>query len=70
VGLSLRSIISWVLTCPYSIDKAREFGWYGHCDTIASMHQVFENFAAMKMLPPIPATLNGSKTRVNSNGPH
>ncbi|QKX64676.1 uncharacterized protein TRUGW13939_11852 [Talaromyces rugulosus] len=37
-----------------SIDKAREYGWYGYCDTVASMRQVFEEFADMKMTPPLP----------------
>lgn len=54
-GLRLRLIyFTDYLTYRYSIDKARGYGWYGYCDTVASMRQVFEDYADMKMTPPLP----------------
>lgn len=36
-----------------STDKSRKFGWFGHVDSIESMHEVFEKLAQMKMIPPM-----------------
>ena len=36
------------------MNKARTYGWFGHCDSIESMKMVFSNMAEMKMLPPNP----------------
>ncbi|KAK3716889.1 hypothetical protein LTR37_006239 [Vermiconidia calcicola] len=35
------------------MDKARKFGWHGHVDTHESMREVFDNFVAFKMIPPM-----------------
>ncbi len=36
-----------------SVTKARKLGWNGYVDPILSHREVIEEFAAMKMIPPL-----------------
>jgi hypothetical protein len=36
------------------MDKAHKFGWHGSCDSFESIKQVLDEFADLKMLPPLP----------------
>ncbi|KAI1846416.1 hypothetical protein JX265_011905 [Neoarthrinium moseri] len=37
-----------------SMDKSRKLGWHGFVDTSESLLSVFDNFARIKMIPPVP----------------
>jgi len=36
------------------MDKARKLGWHGFVDSNESLLEVFDDFAKIKMLPPVP----------------
>lgn len=36
------------------MDKARKMGWHGFTDTNESLLDVFDDFAKIKMIPPVP----------------
>ncbi|KAJ9650312.1 hypothetical protein H2198_010378 [Neophaeococcomyces mojaviensis] len=38
----------------FSMDKARKMGWHGFTDTNESLLDVFDDFAKIKMIPPVP----------------
>lgn len=37
-----------------SADKARKLGWHGYVDSAESLLEVFDDFARIKMIPPVP----------------
>ena len=43
----------------HSMDKARKYGWFGHCDSIEAIDMVFSKFGDMKMIPPHPKFKTG-----------
>ncbi|KAF2812564.1 NAD dependent epimerase/dehydratase family protein-like protein [Mytilinidion resinicola] len=38
----------------YSMDKSRKLGWFGTVDTTESIRKVLDEFAELKMIPPVP----------------
>lgn len=36
------------------MDKSRKLGWHGFVDSSEAMLNVFQDFAKLKMVPPIP----------------
>ena len=36
------------------MDKSRKLGWHGMVDTSESFLEVFDDFAKLKMIPPVP----------------
>jgi len=37
-----------------SMDKSRKLGWFGTVDTTESIRKVLDEFAELKMIPPVP----------------
>ena len=44
-----------------SADKSRKLGWHGFVDSCEALLEVFDEFAHLKMVPPVP------KVTVNFN---
>lgn len=38
----------------FSMDKSRKLGWHGFVDSSEAMLEVFNDFAKLKMIPPVP----------------
>jgi hypothetical protein len=38
----------------HSMDKSRKLGWHGFVDSTESLLAVFQDLAAIKMIPPVP----------------
>ena len=38
----------------FSMDKSRKLGWHGFVDSNESFLEVFDDFAKLKMIPPVP----------------
>jgi len=39
----------------FSMDKSRKLGWFGTVDTTESIREVLDEFAELKMIPPVPS---------------
>lgn len=44
---------AWALSLQLSMNKARNFGWTGHVDTLMSLHMAYDELNKIGMLPPM-----------------
>ena len=44
---------AWALSLCLSMNKAMNFGWTGHCDTLESLHLAYSELNKIGMLPPM-----------------
>lgn len=55
VSFPLSSLVA-LADAVFSMDKSRKLGWHGFVDSSEAMLDVFQDFAKLKMVPPIPMT--------------
>jgi hypothetical protein len=54
-GWQFADAAAWALSLALSMNKAMNFGWTGHVDTLESLHFAYKEFNKIGMLPPMVA---------------
>lgn len=52
-GWQFADAAAWALALQLSMNKAANFGWTGHVDTLESLHLAYSELHKIGMLPPL-----------------
>ncbi|KAK5168807.1 uncharacterized protein LTR77_006116 [Saxophila tyrrhenica] len=52
-GWQFADAAAWAMSFALSMNKAMNFGWTGHVDTLESLHLAYSEFSKIGMLPPM-----------------